>query len=251
MHLPARYRFLSGVDKNITFLYYGCKDVPVLIRLFDFLLALVATIVLTPFMIPVMIGLVLTGEHEIFYLQERVGKGGRPFRVFKFATMLKDSPNLPGGVLTQKDDPRVLPMGHFLRKTKINELPQLLNILVGDMSFVGPRPQAKQHYKLYSGKVRKAVASVRPGLTGIGSVVFRDEEELLHRMPGDRERNHDTVVTPYKGELELWFSSHHSLRTWILLILLTAWTVLVPKSKVWKRVFPDLPPVPRELAPWL
>ena len=104
-----------------------------MIRCFDILFSGVAIIILLPFMIPIMIALKLTGEHYIFYQQERIGKGGKPFYILKFATMLKDSPNMPGGVLTQKNDPRILPMGKFLRKTKINELPQLVNIFIGQM----------------------------------------------------------------------------------------------------------------------
>ncbi|MBD5434836.1 MAG: sugar transferase, partial [Treponema sp.] len=96
-----------------------------MIRFFDILFSGIAIVILLPFMLPVMVALKLTGEHDIFYCQERIGKGGKPFGVLKFATMLRNSPNMAGGVLTQKDDPRILPMGKFLRKTKINELPQL------------------------------------------------------------------------------------------------------------------------------
>lgn len=196
-------------------------------------------------------GLKFSGEHYIFYLQTRVGKYGRDFSVFKFATMLKNSPNLPGGVLTQKNDPRILPMGNFLRKTKINELPQLVNIFLGQMSFVGPRPQARRHYELYTSEVKKAIDQVPPGLTGIGSVVFRDEESMLDRVPVDRDHFHDTVIAPYKGELEVWFTRHRTLRTWWILIFLTAWTVIRPSSTAYKLLFPDLPPPPQELVPYL
>jgi len=99
----------------------------------------------------------LTGEHYIFYLQPRVGRGGRDFNVLKFATMLKDSPNLPGGLITAKNDPRLLPLGKFLRATKINELPQLINVLLGQMSIVGYRPFAKVHYNLYSDEVKAKI----------------------------------------------------------------------------------------------
>lgn len=109
-------------------------------RLMDVLLALVALLLLTPLMLPVVIGLLLTGEHHVFYRQERIGLHNRRFGIWKFATMLKNSPNLAGGLHTTRRDPRVLPLGHFLRMTKINELPQLINILTGDMSIVGPRP---------------------------------------------------------------------------------------------------------------
>lgn len=216
-------------------------------RLFDIILSSIAIVMLFPFMLPIMLGLKLTGEHYIFYAQARVGRGGRDFRVFKFATMLKDSPNLPGGVLTQKDDPRILPMGRFLRKTKINELPQLVNILMGQMSFVGPRPQARRHYELYPAEIRQAIDLIRPGLTGIGSVVFRDEESILDAVPGGRDRFHDEVIAPYKGELELWYTKHRGLGTYFALIFLTAWSIVRPRSQLFRRVFPDLPPFPSRL----
>jgi lipopolysaccharide/colanic/teichoic acid biosynthesis glycosyltransferase len=222
-----------------------------LIRFFDILFSSVAIVVLLPFMIPIMIGLKLTGEHYIFYLQPRVGKGGRDFMVLKFATMLKDSPNMPGGVLTQKNDPRILPMGRFLRKTKINELPQLVNILIGQMSVVGPRPQARRHYELYSEAVRKEIDKVPPGLTGIGSVVFRDEEAILDEIPGDRDHFHDTVIAPYKGELEVWWTRHRSIGNYFKLIFLTAWALVSPRTALWKRWFKGLPEPPKELVQFL
>jgi lipopolysaccharide/colanic/teichoic acid biosynthesis glycosyltransferase len=222
-----------------------------MIRLFDIILSSFALILLTPFMIPIMIGLKLTGEHDIFYQQTRVGRGGKDFKVLKFATMLRNSPALPGGVLTQKNDPRILPMGNFLRKTKINELPQLINIMRGEMSFVGPRPQARRHYDLYADEVTRAIDTIPPGLTGIGSVVFRDEEDILHHIEGDRDYFHDAVIAPYKGELEIWFVSHRNLVSYCALILLTAWCVLFPRSMLYKRVFKSLPTPPKNLAKYL
>ena len=111
-------------------------------RIIDVFISVIAIILLLPVFIPIILILRFSGEGEVFYAQERVGRFRKPFRLLKFATMLKDSPTLPGGFLTLKDDPRVLPIGKFLRKTKINELPQLFNIIKGDMSFIGPRPQA-------------------------------------------------------------------------------------------------------------
>ena len=111
-------------------------------RFFDILFSGIAILILLPFMIPIMIALKLTGEHDIFYLQERIGKNNKPFKVYKFATMLRNSPNMAGGLITKDKDPRILPMGNFLRKTKINELPQLLNIFLGQMSVIGYRPFA-------------------------------------------------------------------------------------------------------------
>ncbi|MDY4466813.1 MAG: sugar transferase [Candidatus Treponema excrementipullorum] len=222
-----------------------------MIRFFDILFSGVAIIILLPFMIPIMIALKLTGEHYIFYQQERIGKGGKPFYILKFATMLKDSPNMPGGVLTQKNDPRILPMGKFLRKTKINELPQLVNIFIGQMSFIGPRPQAKQHYDLYSIEVKQAIDKIPPGLSGIGSLIFRDEEDMLSRISVDRNLFHDTVIAPYKGELEVWFSKNRNLKNYFKLIFMTVDAVLHPDSKKWRTAFKDLPPVPSELEQYI
>lgn len=109
-------------------------------RFFDIISSFVALLVLSPLLIPIVIGLKLTGEGYIWYFQERVGFKNSIFNIYKFATMLKDSPNMAGGLITTKKDPRLTPLGDFLRSTKINELPQLLNILNGDMSVVGPRP---------------------------------------------------------------------------------------------------------------
>lgn len=219
-------------------------------RFFDILFSGLAIIVLIPFMIPIMIGLKLTGEHDIFYKQERIGKGGKPFGVLKFATMLRNSPNMAGGVLTQKDDPRILPMGKFLRKTKINELPQLVNIFIGQMSVIGPRPQAKTHYDLYSDEVKSVIDTVAPGLSGLGSVAFRDEEDMLNAVE-DRDHFHDTVIAPYKGALEVWFVQHRSVGVYFKLIWLTVLAVLKPSSKAWRKAFNDLPPVPAELDQYI
>jgi len=222
-----------------------------LIRFFDLLFSGIAIVVLFPFMIPIMILLKLTGEHYIFYLQPRVGKDGKEFNLIKFATMLKDSPNLPGGLITQKDDPRILPMGKFLRKTKINELPQLINVFLGQMSLVGPRPQTKSHFDLYDDEIRQTIGKLKPGLTGIGSLVFRDEEGILDKIGENRKAFHHNVIAPYKGALEKWYTQHRTIGTYFLLIFLTAWSVIFPCSSLYKKIFKDLPPPPPSLTPYL
>ena len=222
-----------------------------LIRFFDLFFSGFAIIILFPFMLPIMILLKLTGEHYIFYLQPRVGRGGDEFLLIKFATMLKDSPNLPGGLITQKNDPRILPMGRFLRKTKINELPQLINVFLGQMSLVGPRPQTKDHFDLYSDDIKHAIKNLKPGLTGIGSLVFRDEEDILDKIQGDRKEFHHNVIAPYKGELERWYARHQNIFTYFALIFLTAISVLYPKVKLYEKIFRDLPPPPPQLEPFL
>ena len=155
-------------------------------RILDIALSVVALIVLAPLLLLVMVVLKFTGERQVFYRQERMGVNGSYFRIWKFVTMLKDSPKMDGGFNTKTNDPRVLPVGRFLRKTKINELPQLFNILLGEMSIVGPRPLVDKPYPPYSEEDKRIIYSVRPGLTGLGSVVFRDEERILTESPLSR-----------------------------------------------------------------
>jgi lipopolysaccharide/colanic/teichoic acid biosynthesis glycosyltransferase len=164
--------------------------------------------------------------------------------------MLKDSPNLPGGYITVPDDPRLLPMGQFLRRTKINELPQILNVFIGQMSIVGYRPFVKQHYVLYSAEVKKYISSIRPGLTGIGSIVFRDEEEILHSVT-DRNYFHDKIITPYKGLLECWYVKNQGVKNYFFIIFCTVLSVLNIKKNIWKKIFTNLPVAPLELVAYL
>ena len=221
-------------------------------RFFDVLFSLLATIILLPFMIPIMIGLKLTGEHDIFYKQKRVGKGGKEFDLLKFATMLRDSPNLAGGLYTSENDPRILPMGKFLRKTKINELPQLLNILKGDMSVIGYRPQVKKQYDSYPEGVKQKIKKSRPGLSGIGPIVFRSEEQILQKFDNYEERDefYKNVITPYKGELESWYAEHKSIGLYFRLIFMTVEVVLNPESKSWRKL-KGIPEIPSELMEYI
>ena len=216
-------------------------------RLLDIVFSGLALLVLSPLLLPIMLVLRLTGEGEVFYVQQRVGRGGKPFGLYKFATMLKNSPSLGTGTVTVKGDPRVLPVGRVLRKTKLNELPQLLNILNGDMSIIGPRPQTRRCFDAFSARAQAEIIKVRPGLSGIGSIVFRDEEELMHASK-EPEKFYDEVIMPYKGRLEEWYVANQGLRTYFAAIFVTAWVVLVPSSRLAWRVFPQLPAIPAELA---
>ena len=216
-------------------------------RLLDIVFSGLALLVLSPLLVPIAIALRLTGEGEVFYVQQRVGRGGRMFGLYKFATMLKDSPNLGTGTVTVKHDPRVLPLGRFLRKTKLNELPQLLNIFTGDMSVIGPRPQTRRCFDAFPARSQAQIVKVRPGLSGIGSIVFRDEEDLMHAS-AEPERFYDEVIMPYKGALEEWYVAHQGLRTYLCSIVVTAWVVVFPTSTVIWRVFRGLPAPPPELV---
>jgi lipopolysaccharide/colanic/teichoic acid biosynthesis glycosyltransferase len=210
-------------------------------RILDFILALLALIVLLPIFIPVTIGLLLTGEHYVFYFQERIGYKNKRFYIWKFATMLKNSPNMSGGVHTTRKDPRILPMGTFLRKTKINELPQLINILKGDMSIIGPRPLVDKTFDPYPEHVKKSIYNAKPGLSGIGSIIFRDEEKLLSETKMDPANFYKEFISPYKGELEMWYQKNLSFKIDILLIFLTVWVIVFSKSELPYRLFKDLP----------
>jgi lipopolysaccharide/colanic/teichoic acid biosynthesis glycosyltransferase len=207
----------------------------------DIVFSLIALIIFSPLLIPIAIILRFTGEGCVLYSQERVGRGGRTFNLYKFATMLKDSPNLSGGYLTRQGDPRVLPVGRILRAAKINELPQLLNVLLGDMSVIGPRPQARPHFKVFPEHMKKEIIKMRPGLSGIGSIIFRNEEAILARCGKDQEKFYEEDIAPYKGELEVWYVRHQSVLLDLQLITLTAWAVLLPKRNHYLRLMRDLP----------
>jgi len=216
-------------------------------RIIDFSLALIALIILSPLLIPVCFGLLLTGEHYVFYFQKRIGFKNKPFNIWKFATMLKDSPNLKGGLHTTLKDPRILPMGEFLRKTKLNEVPQIINILKGDMSIIGPRPLVDKTFEPYPDHVKATIYNVKPGLTGIGSIVFHHEEKLYCNTTLTPQAFHAQYIQPYKGELELWYQKHLTFLTDLILFFLTIQVVFAPEKDLVHKIFKDLPPIPEIL----
>lgn len=213
-------------------------------RLFDFLLAILILLILSPLLIPIVLGLRFTGEGYVFYFQKRVGFKNQLFDIWKFATMLKNSPNIGTGAITLRRDPRVLPMGGFLRKTKINELPQIINVLKGDMSVVGPRPLMPISFEQYSADVQAKIYNVKPGITGIGSIIFRDEEKLISETKLDPQEYYTRYIFPYKGALELWYQKNVSFYTDFMIIFLTAWAIIFPASNLVNKVFKDLPQRP-------
>jgi len=210
-------------------------------RFLDILFSLISLIILLPVFIPVIIILLLTGEHHVFYSQQRVGYKNSLFGIWKFATMLKDSPNIGSKDLTLRNDPRVTTFGKFLRRSKINELPQLINILIGDMSFTGPRPLMQSGFDRYSEEMKRKVYNVRPGLTGIGSIVFRDEELIMTKSELSPDECYRTIILPNKGALEIWYQKHISFFTDLKILFLTGWYVFSPHSKLVYRIFPSLP----------
>jgi len=220
-------------------------------RFFDFIFSLLAVLIISPLLIPIMIGLLLTGEGYIFYKQKRVGYKNRIFDILKFATMLKDSVNMKGGAITMKKDPRITPMGGFLRKTKINELPQLFNVVLGEMSFVGPRPVMKeQSFDHYPKDVQAVIFNVPPGITGIGSVVFRDEEQLITDAKAagkDPKEFYIHEIYPYKGQLEKWYQANQSFMVDFKILFLTAWAIIFPNTNLAFKWFTELPEKPAGL----
>ncbi len=208
-------------------------------RLFDFIMALLALLILSPVFIIVIIGLSLTGEREVFYLQERIGYRNKKFYIWKFATMLKNSPNIGTGEITLRNDPRVTSFGKILRRTKINELPQIINVLKGDMSIVGPRPLMHVSFTIYSEEDQQNIYSVRPGITGIGSLIFRDEEKLLSEALDPRAMYHS--IYPYKAELEKWYRSHFSFYTDMMIVFLTAIAIFSNGLLTPQQIFKDIP----------
>jgi lipopolysaccharide/colanic/teichoic acid biosynthesis glycosyltransferase len=210
-------------------------------RFLDILLSFIALVILLPLLIPICIILFLTGEHEVFYFQERIGYKNRPFYAWKFATMIKNSPNIGMGLITMRNDPRVTKIGKLLRITKINELPQIVNVLKGDMSIVGPRPLVDKTFDPYPEHVKAVVYNIKPGLTGIGSIIFRDEEELLTNCEMEPKEYYNKYISPAKGELELWYQINMGFMTDCKIIALTASIILFPKNDLTHKWFKDLP----------
>lgn len=211
-----------------------------MVRLFDLMCVSIALLILLPIFVLVPLVLSFTGERKVFYFQTRIGLGGKVFNLIKFATMLENSPNIGPGDITVKDDPRVLKVGKFLRKTKINELPQLINVLMGNMSLIGPRPLTPRIFEKYDAVTKEKLYMLRPGLSGIGSIVFRDEERILHNVENVREV-YDVEIVPFKAELETWFFENRSFTIHIALVFLTVYAVVFKKNKVIYRLIPTLP----------
>lgn len=216
-------------------------------RLFDLTIAVLSLLLLFAPMILVMIILKFTGEGEIFYFQKRLGYLNNEFKIIKFATMVKNSPNIGTGSLTLRGDPRVLPFGNFLRKSKINELPQIFNVIIGNMSIVGPRPQMKVDFDKFPPKKRNEIYKSKPGITGIGSIIFRDEEKWISNFNGDKHEFYKNKIAPYKTDVELWYYKNQSMFVDVKLVILTAWVIIFPNSDFVEKIFKSLPKKPSYL----
>ena len=211
-----------------------------MIRFFDILFCLIAVTLLIPILLIVSTLLKFTAEGEVIYAQERVGVDGKSFSLLKFATMLKNSENIGTGSITIKNDPRVLPLGKFLRKTKLNELPQLFNVIKGDMGIIGPRPLTRINFNYYDNETRSIISKIKPGLSGIGSIYFRNEEDYLTTSE-DPEEIYKNIIAPYKGKLEIWYSENVNLKNYFLAIFTTIIAIIFNNQNIVFKIFPNLP----------
>ncbi len=198
-------------------------------RAFDIILSFFGIVLLSPVFLALTLWVKLGSKGPVFYRGERVGLLGRDFRIFKYRSMVVNADKI-GGSSTGEDDPRVTAAGRFLRKYKLDELPQLFNVLFGDMSLVGPRPQVRWAVELYS-EEEKALLTVRPGITDYASLVFRNEGEIL-KGSTDPDKDYLIKIAPGKIRLGLEYVRNHSVLTDCKIILATL-GALAGKDPAW------------------
>ena len=184
-------------------------------RVFDIVLSLCGLLLLSPLFIITAVLIKVTSKGDIFYIQKRVGQGFKEFDLYKFRSMKNEK----GLQITSKDDPRITKVGKFIRKTKIDELPQLLNVLKGDMSLVGPRPEVKKYVELFQEDYKK-ILSIKPGITDLAAIEYRNEEEILSSYH-DKERAYIETILPTKIELYYKYIKNISFFNDIIIILKT------------------------------
>jgi lipopolysaccharide/colanic/teichoic acid biosynthesis glycosyltransferase len=198
-------------------------------RLFDIFFALFGLLVFAPLMLAVAVIIKLTSRGLVLYAQVRSGLHRKAFYVYKFRTMV-DKAETMGTTVTTGIDPRITPIGRILRKTKLDELPQLFNVLKGDMSFVGPRPDVPEITDKYTPEMTR-VFDVRPGITSIATLHFRHEEDILAKVDNP-DQFYDDVVVPLKVALAMEHARRNSFWFDLGVLLKTVW-VLLPPGKVW------------------
>lgn len=187
-------------------------------RRFDFLVALIGLVCLFPLLVVISLWIKLSSRGSLFYTQKRVGKDFKEFYIYKFRSMVENADKM-GPSVTSGDDPRITKVGKFIRQTKIDELPQLINVLKGDMSLVGPRPEVMKFVALKKDEYRK-VLSVRPGITDNAAIVFRDEETIMNQYE-DKEKAYIETILPQKIKLYNLYIDNISFIEDVKLILQT------------------------------
>lgn len=194
-------------------------------RLFDIVLSLAGAVILLPFFVILAVFVKLDSPGPVFYRQERMGKDFRPFKIYKFRTMIADA-DKQGLQITAGGDERITRVGKLLRKTKLDELPQLINVLKGDMSFVGPRPEVEKYVRMYK-QDYDDILKLRPGITDIASLAFRDEESVL-KGKQDPEEFYRNILLPQKIKLAKKYISNYSFWYDLKLIFLTFVRIIFP-----------------------
>ena len=189
-----------------------------MIRFFDIIFSALGLVILAPVFLAICLKIRLGSKGGSFYIQERIGKDGKPFGLYKFRTM-RIGADSEGLLTVGEHDQRITRIGYFLRKTKMDELPQLLNVLKGEMSLVGPRPEVRKYVELYTEEQRK-VLSVRPGITDYASIEYVNENELLSQAE-DPERTYIEKVMPDKIKLNMKYLEHYTLTEYFKIIFLT------------------------------
>ncbi len=191
-------------------------------RLLDIWVAAFGLVAASPVLLPVMFLVWWEDRHSPFYIAPRIGRAGLPFSMVKMRSMIIGA-DRKGASSTSNDDRRITPVGHFIRRYKIDELTQLWNVLKGDMSLVGPRPQVQSGVDLYTSRERELL-NVRPGITDFASIVFSDEGSILAGHP-DPDAGYDQLIRPGKSLLGLFYVEHRSMRVDVMLVLLTLVTI--------------------------
>ena len=193
-------------------------------RFFDFISSFLGLIILSPIIILIMLWIKRDSDGPVFFLQQRVGLNGKLFNIFKFRTMIPDAEQ-KGLKVTVGTDPRITKSGHFLRKTKIDELPQLLNVFFGQMSIVGPRPEVPEFMNEYSTEIRSKILSVRPGITDLASIEFTNEAEILAGSLDPKQKYIDDVM-PIKAKFYMNYVDNNNFISDLKIILLTLKKIL-------------------------
>ena len=193
------------------------------IRFFDFVLSLVGLVILAPIFIVLAVWIKIDSMGPVFYKQIRVGQNGKDFSLFKFRSMVVDA-DKKGLITIGGRDPRITRSGYFIRKYKLDELPQLINVLVGDMSLVGPRPEVKKYVELYTDEQQK-VLSVKPGITDYASIEYMDENEILGKST-DPEKTYIEEIMPEKIKYNMKYIKNRSLIEYFKIIFLTVLKII-------------------------
>lgn len=210
-------------------------------RLFDFTFAVVGLIIFTPIILLCCLLLILSGEFSPLYLSYRVGRKEKLFKIYKLRTM-QQTKQQPSQHFTDHDDERITFLGKILRATKLDELPQFYNILIGDLSFVGPRPQLPEIYDKYDEETKARLKTIKPGVTGLGSLVFRNESQLLEQVdPDDRADFYDNTIVFSKGNLEKWYVKNRGFILDLKILVFTAVILFFTKATRFLDYFIGIP----------